>query len=209
VNQPTGAAIPAGSVTRTDSTHLDIKLTPGAIDTAATAFNVNYTPTHGCNANSASAVDVLDRAGPVGISVTSPVSSPGGNGTPAAGDTIQITFSESITACPSSTSVGLTSDNSNNDTLTLPGVAQGGIAIGTGYLKKKNESASFANSGVACSGSNLTVTVGSTCSGPDCADLKSGSGSFTLLPDPAFKDVETPVSNSVVSTVAIPGGTLF
>lgn len=207
VSPPLGTLV--SSVTKVDPTHLDIKLTEGtAVDTAATAFKVIYTPTT-CDADPipAPGLDVVDRAGPIALGMATP----SGNQTIAPGDTLEITFSENISACvPTSTTVGITSDNSNNDFLTLPNVIQGNPQIGSGYLKKKNEAVNFANSTVGCSGAKLTVTVGPTCGGANCGDIQAGSGSFTYLPVAAIlKDAETPVPNTIVSTVAGTGGSIF
>ena len=72
-------------MTQSGST-LDIKLVEGAtFDTAATGFNVDYTPTGTCNANSNTAVDVLDSGG-VQEEVEMP-GSPGAAGMAAVEDT--------------------------------------------------------------------------------------------------------------------------
>lgn len=212
VAPPAGTTI--ASVTKTDTTHLDIKLNEGTVvDTAATAFKVIYVPSN-CDADPIAnpGLDVIDRVGPILIGIGSPV---GGNNTPGAGDKIELTFSESITACaPTTTNVSLSTTNVNSPptTLTLPNVAQGSFVIGTSYLSK-NRAVAFNNSGVACSGSKLTITLGacSASSPSNCAtDLKTGSaGAYTVMPVAnLLVDVETP-PNTVVSTFAGTGGALF
>lgn len=204
------------TITKTDPTHLSIKLNEGAVvDTAATSFKVIYLPSAAtCEADpiASPGLDVVDRAGPIptGIGTT------GGNATPASGDKIEITFSENIANCaPTSTTVKLVNDASNpkgRTFLELPNVIQGSVDIGTGYITKKSEGASWANSSVTCLGSKLSVTVGSNCvsTANGCADLGAGSGSFSFLPVAGLlRDAEVPVSNAMVSTVAATGGPIF
>lgn len=209
-------AWPTSTTPGTDPTHVVILLNEGSgFDTAAPDLDVSFTAA-GCGANAATAINAIDRAGPVAVSVSSPLSvtrPTNGNSIPQTGDSIEIGFSEPVTSCaPTSMNVTLTSDTSppkGDDTLTLPGVAQSPTIIGDRYLNNKSKSVAFSASPVSCAGSVLTIVLG-VCSG-NCADLDSGnSRSYTLqMVAGLLIDQETPVPNSVISTVSVTGGALF
>jgi hypothetical protein len=209
VAQPAGTTV--ASVTKPDSTHLNIRLNEGTVvDTAAKFFQATYAPSN-CEADPILAVDVIDRVGPIAMTIASPA---GGNRTPAAGDKIEITFSEAITNCaPTSSDVVLSAASGGNPatTLSLSNVAQGSFVIGSNYVRS-NRTVRFNGSAVACSGQVLTITLGSCSATPpsQCSDARQGNaGTYTVTPVASLlNDDETP-PNVVVSTVAATGGGLF
>ena len=82
---------------------------------------------------------------------------------PQPGDTVVITFSEPLApaSVPASTTVTLTDPvGTGNDTLTMAGVSNGARAMGSNnYVTADATVASFANSTVALSNANRTITV--------------------------------------------------
>jgi len=179
-NVPSGGTLTSVALS---SATLTLTLTEGAgaADTTVGAMTVAMA------ANAAGARDAIgnlsaftptapiDKAKPAAATITDTNGSLDGKAEP--GDTIVITFSEPLApaSVPSSTTVTITDPaGSGNDTLTMLGISNGARTTGANtYVTLDGGVASFANSTVALSNANrtLTVTIASPCSGTGCATL--------------------------------------
>ena len=122
----------------------------------------------------------LDAARPAAVTITD---TPGAtNGRAQSGDTLVITFSEPLApaSVPASTTVTLTDPvGTGNDTLTMAGVSNGARTTGTtGHVTGDGGVASFANSAVALSNANktITITVGPVMHRHRLCDARHGRG---------------------------------
>ena len=121
------------------------------------------------------ATNPLDQAKPAAITIADSNGSLDGRVQP--GDTIAITFSEPLApaSVPASTTVTLTDPvGTGNDTLTMLGVSNGARAMGSNtYVTADTTTTSFADSPVALSNTNrtITVTIGASCTDTGCAGL--------------------------------------
>jgi len=139
-----------------------------------------------------------DAASPVVVSVTSS----NGNGKMQSGDRLDITFSEAMGSIPSTTSISIISPGEaptqGQDSLSISGLVEGSIKLGSKYYLLGIGTATFANSTLSfVSGSgNATIraTVSGSCTGL-CTGLSGGQGQVQYLPASTLKD---PSSNPVV-----------
>jgi len=146
-----------------------------------------------------------DGASPVPIAIVSG----NGNGIMASGDTFDVTFSEAMGSIPASASIGIfspgESPSSGQDLLSIPGLIQGQISMGSKtYLLGTNTLVFFPSSKLSfvtgTGNATIRATVFGACSGP-CGSLSSGSGSMTYVPANTLKD---PTGNVAVATFTTP-----
>lgn len=205
---PSSGALASVAVAATTAT-LTITEGAGAANTAVGGMTV---------ALGASATGVRDAAGnqaaftaraPQDLAAPVPMAIADTNGTIngriQAGDTISITFSESLApaSVPTSTTVTITDPvGAGNDTLTMVGVSNGARTLGaTGYVTTDGGVASFVASPVALLTSNtvIRVTVGATCSGTGCAGVatQSTNGTYSFV---AATSITDPAGNAASTT---------
>ena len=183
----------------------------GAPDTAVGAFTValatNATGIRDAagNLSSFAATSPSDGAKPVPVSVTS-VNNGIVAGVMEAGDTVTVTFSETIAtaAGPGTTITETDPTGSGNDRLTVGGLtAVGGVATGSNvYVVTDNTSASFASSTLSKVGAAVTATVAGACSGTCAANLAAGIGALVFTPDSSLADAAGNTATGSVTTAA-------
>lgn len=126
------------------------------------------------------------------------------------GDSISITFSEPIiTGLSGATTVTLKDPAGNgNDNLTITGVSGSTRSLGSdGYEALNKASAAFANSAVAFSGANktITVTLGPACAGSGCGTnllSQATAATYSFLAATTLRDAAGNASTKVL-TVSI------
>jgi hypothetical protein len=151
----------------------------------------------------------LDAARPAAVGTIT--DTPGAtNGRAQSGDTLVITFSEPLlpTSVPTSTTVTLTDPvGAGNDTLTMIGVSNGARTTGTtNYVTGDGGVASFANSPVALSNANktITITIGPACTGTGCATLATAAaGIYSFVAATTLTDVPGNLAATAAKTQSI------
>ena len=139
-----------------------------------------------------------DGAPPVALALSK--TNAGTSGLPEAGDTYRINFSESLDtgSLPSTTTLSIVNGGgANNDQLTIAGVAQGSIDLGSNTFINSGQ-ANFAAALTFESGSkNIRITLGS-CSG-SCGELTRGDrGTLTYV---AASAIEDPAGNNAIGSI--------
>lgn len=213
-NVPSGGTL--STVTLSSAT-LTLTLTEGvgAADTTVGAMTVAMA------ANAAGARDAignlgafaattpLDKAKPAAATITDTNGTLDGKAEP--GDTIVITFSEPLApaSVPSSTTVTLTDPvGTGNDTLTMVGVSNGARTMGANnYVTVDGAVASFANSAVALSNANRTisVTIAATCTGSGCTALgqQTSNATYSFIAATTLTDVAGNLAATAAKTQSI------
>ena len=132
------------------------------------------------------------------------------NGRAQSGDTVVIIFSEPLAPAtvPSSTTVILTDPvGAGNDTLTMAGVSNGARTTGTtNHVTADGGVASFANSPVALSNANrtITVTIGPACTGTGCATIATAvAGTYSFVAATTLRDVAGNLPATAAKTQSI------
>ena len=209
-NVPSGGTLASVSVSSAVAT-LTITEGAGAPDTAVGSFTVALaTSATGIrdaagNLSSFAATGPADGAKPVPVSVTS-VNNGITAGLMEAGDTVTVTFSETIAtaAGPGTTITETDPTGSGNDRLTVAGLtAVGGVATGSNvYVVTDNTSASFASSTLSKVGAAVTATVAGACSGTCAANLAAGIGALVFTPDSSLADAAGNTATGSVTTAA-------
>ena len=161
------------------------------------------------NLGSFAAATPLDKAKPAAVTVTDT------NGTLdgriESGDSVSITFSESLAAATVPTSTTLTMADptgTGNDTLTLVGVSNGARTLGgSTYITTDATSAVFANSPVALSNGNRTITVivGPVCSSTGCAGIgqRTTTASYSFVAATTLTDLAGNLAATQAKTTSI------
>ena len=209
-NVPSGGTLTSISVSGAVVT-LTITEGAGAPDTAVGSFTValatsatGVRDTAG-NLSSFAAASPADGAKPVPVSVTST-----NNGLTAglmeAGDTVAVTFSETIATAvgPGTTVTETDPSGTGNDRLTVAGLtAVAGVATGSNvYILTDNTSAAFSSSTMSKSGAVITATVAGTCSGTCAVNITAGVGPLVFTPDPTLQDAAGNAAAGSITTVA-------
>jgi hypothetical protein len=106
------------------------------------------------------------------------------------GDTLDLTFSETLAPTwGPSTSVTVTLERHGNQNvdISVPSLVSG-TTFGTGSpnYAARNKTVMFNNSTLSVSGPRLRLTLSSACVG--CADAGSGQGSFSFTPSGTIRD---------------------
>jgi hypothetical protein len=211
---PSGGTL--ASVTRSSAT-LTLRLNQGggAADTTIGAMTVAMATNAGgardaaSNLSSFAVKTPLDAAGPAAILTTDTNGTI--NGRAQSGDTVVITFSEPLApaSVPTSTTVTLTDPiGTGNDTLTMVGVSNGARSMGANlYVVADGAVASFANSTVAVSNGNhtITVTISPTCSGTGCAGLgtQTTNATYSYVAAATLTDVAGNLAATAAKTQSI------
>jgi hypothetical protein len=211
-NVPSGGTL--ASVTRAAAT-LTLTLTEGA----GFADTTVGTMTVGMAANAAGARDAagnqssfaattpLDAARPAPLTINDTNGTTVGRAEP--GDTLVIIFSEPLAtgSVPATTTVTLTDPvGAGNDTLTMSGLSNGAGTTGTtNHVTFDGGVAAFANSAVALSNANktITVTVGAACAGTGCPTTAGAVGTYSFLAAPTLTDVASNVASTVAKLQSI------
>jgi len=193
-NVPSGGTM--GAVTVSNSAHtitLAISEGSGAPDTSVGSLVVNFNPSASCTLLGFSNLVPIDDAQPVVIAVTQPA---GNNGKMEPGDSFAIQFSEPLdpSTVPSQVNVTETNPNSGNDTISVSGILQGNVSLGsadyfTGATPNGATATYPANvtTDSATAPTTLTVTIPTTvvvagvnvptpCTGVGCPTLANGTG---------------------------------
>ena len=182
---PAGTSIASVSVAGAVAT---LTLNEGAVNTAAVgmtlalATNVNGIRDAGGQQSSFTATAVADKAGPVPTNVTS--TNAATLGRIDVGDTLTITFSETIAAPTTGTASISEADppGGGNDTLTIAGVSTASNTGSNAYVSGNNSNGTFASSTRTVTGSTITVTVAGACTGSCGANLTAGTGALAFVP---------------------------
>jgi hypothetical protein len=161
------------------------------------------------NLGAFAATTPLDRAKPAAVTITDTNGSVDGRVEP--GDTVVITFSEPLAppSVPSSTTVTMADPTGGgNDTLTMVGVSNGARTLGSNnYITLDTGVASFANSAVALSNSDrtVTVTVGPTCAGTGCGALgqQTTNANYSFVAAPTLTDTAGNTAATAARTQSI------
>jgi hypothetical protein len=200
LNVPSGGAISTVSAATATVTILMTEgagapdTTVGSMTVAMAASATGVRDASG-NLGSFAARTPLDRARPAAVTVTDTDGTSNGRIEP--GDTVSITFSEPLAASsvPSRSTVTMADPTgTGNDTLSLSGITNGARTLGgTTYITTDATSAVFADSPVALSNANrtITVTVGPACGGTGCAGIgqRTTNASFSLVAAQTLTDV--------------------
>jgi hypothetical protein len=212
-NVPSGGTLASVSLT-TPTITLTITEGAGAADTAvgtmtvAMATNAVGARDAAGNLGAFTARTPLDAARPAAVTITD---TPGTiNGRAQSGDTLVITFSEPLApaSVPASTTVTLTDPvGAGNDTLTMVGVSNGARTTGTtNHVTADGGVASFANSTVALSNGNrtITVTIGPACTGTGCATIATAvAGTYSFVAATTLTDVAGNLAATAAKTQSI------
>jgi hypothetical protein len=155
------------------------------------------------------AASPLDRARPAAVTIADTNGTVDGRA--QAGDTVAITFSEPLApaSVPSATTVTLTDPvGTGNDTLTMVGVSNGARAMGSNtYVTADVTIASFANSAVALSNANrtITVTIAASCTDTGCAGLgqQASNATYSFLAATTITDGFGNLASTTAKTQSI------
>lgn len=190
------------SVTLTDDGGPGIELILSAtnnsdhsINTSVGTTSVSFVPQADCNLIELTAIAPRDAASPVLHKVTQALQN-GQNyksGRMDTGDALTLEFTEPIDpdSVPQADVTVTETHADGSDTLTIPGITQGAIALGdTNYVTSGSSSwsAGLTPSPSTDGSRTVTVTLKSCLPQTDCSTAARGKGAFTFIPSTDLKD---------------------
>lgn len=167
-------------------------------DTSVSNFTVSFTSGSGCDVLPISNAAPQDGAGPV----LTQLATKDGDGKMETGDTLTLTFSETLNTSPLPTNTTVT--EKSDGTLNITGITNGDVTTGTSHFTGTNQQASFPAS-VVPTGATLKLTLLTPCSG-NCSSLAGGSGDLAFVPAASITDA---AGNAAVGTFTQNNVSLF